>query len=202
MSEVTKPEVYFFAEPGEGGTDLVIEAVVRRVGVGDVKTVLVASNSGMTAAKAGRALRGKAKVFCVKESPSRREWGQPWPTLEDGYRAELGELGVEVIEETPFAFHHGVLGDSKWNVLPPELLVRETLYAFGQGLKVAVEVALMAVASGRVEPYQDVIGVGGTSKGADTAIVVRATHPTTMFAEDPSKRLEVREVIAMPLAKK
>ena len=202
MSEVTKREVYFFAGLGEDDTDLVIEAVVRRMNVGDVKTVLVASNSGLTAVKAGRALKGKAKVFCVTEAPSRREWGQPWPTLKEGHRRELGELGVEVIEETPFAFHHGVLDDSRWNVLPPEVLVRETLYAFGQGMKVAVEVALMAVASGRIEPYQDVIGVGGTSKGADTAVVVRATHPTTMFAKDPDKRLEVREVLAMPLGKR
>ena len=202
MAEVTKREVYYFAEPGEGDTDLVVEAVARRVEVGDVSIVLVASNSGRTAVEFGRVLKGKAKVFCVTEAPSRREWGHPWPTLEDGYRRELEELGVEIVEEAPFVFHNAVLDESKWDVLPPEELVRETLYAFGQGLKVAVEVVLMAVASGRIEPYQDVIGVGGTSKGADTAIVVRATYPTTMFAKDSAKRLEVREIIAMPLAKK
>jgi len=202
MTEVTKREVYYFAQPGEEDTDLVVEAVSRRLEAGDVNTVIVASNSGITAAKFGRALKGKARVVCVTEAPSRREWGNPWPTLEDGYRRELAGPGVEIIENAPFVFHNAVLDESKWDVLPPEELVRETLYSFGQGLKVAVEVALMAVASGRVEPYQDVIGVGGTGKGADTAIVVRATYPTSMFAKDPSKRLEVREIIAMPLAKK
>jgi len=201
MAEVAKREVYYFAEPGEGDTDLVVEAVARRLEAEDVNIVLVASNSGRTAARFGRALKGKAKVFCVTEAPSRREWGHPWPTLEDGYRRELEELGVEVIEEAPFVFHNSVLAESKWDVLSPEELVRETLYAFGQGLKVAVEVALMGVACGRIEPYQDVIGVGGSGKGADTAIVVRATDPTTMFAKDSKKRLEVRELIAMPLAK-
>ena len=202
MMEVMKREVYFFPEPGEGNTELVVEAVARRVESGDVKTVLVASNSGLTAAKLGRALKGKAKVFCVTEAPSRRESGNPWPTLEEGYRSELQELGVGVIEEAAFAFHDTLLDESGWDMPSPGALVRETLYAFGQGLKVAVEVVLMAVDSGRIEPCQDVIGVGGSGEGADTAIVVRATYPTTVFARDSKKRLEVREIIAMPLAKK
>ena len=74
--------------------------------------------------------------------------------------------------------------------------------SFGQGFKVAVEVVLMAVAADRIEPYQDVIGVGGSGKGADTAIVIRATYPAAVFAKDSEERLEVREIIAMPLAKK
>ena len=201
MADVVKREVYYFPEHGEQNTDLVVEAVAKRLEVGDIDTVLVASNRGVTAAKFGHALTGKAKVFCVTEAPSRREWGHAWPCLTDNYRHELTDLGVEIIEEAPFVFHNSVLSESKWDILPSEELVREVLYSFGQGFKVAVEVALMAVASGRIEPYKDVIGVGGTGKGADTAAVVRATYPNTMFAKDSSKRLEVREIIAMPLAK-
>jgi len=80
--------------------------------------------------------------------------------------------------------------------------VRETLYSFGQGMKVAVEVALTAVSCGYLTPYEDVIGVGGSGKGADTAIVLRATYPASMFDKDPAKRLEIREIIAMPVSKK
>jgi len=76
--------------------------------------------------------------------------------------------------------------------------MRETFYTLGQGFKVAVEVVLTAVACGLLEPYQDVIGVGGTSRGADTALVLRATYPATVLSKDPRKRLEIREIIAMP----
>ena len=76
--------------------------------------------------------------------------------------------------------------------------MREVFYTMGQGFKVAVEVVLTAVACGVLEPYQDVIGVGGTSRGADTALVLRATYPATVLSKDPSKTLEIREIIAMP----
>ena len=199
--KVAKREAYLFAEPGESNTDLTVEAVAKRLEVGDLNTVVAATTGGLTAVKFGRSLKGRAKVLCVTGGPSRREWGRPWPSLDGGCRRELEDLGVEIIEEAPYVFHHGVLNGSRWDIPLPEALVREMLYAFGQGFKVAVEVVLMAVASGRIEPYQDVIGVGGTSRGADTAIVLRATYPGSIFAEDSEKKLEVREVIAMPVAK-
>ena len=200
--EVTKREVYLFPKPGAVNTDMVVEAIVKRMEAGDLGTVVVASNSGRTAVTIGRALQGKARVLCVTEAPSRRQWDQAWPTLRDDSRRDLRELGMDIVENAPFAFHESILDESRWDVPSAAELVKETLYAFGQGLKVAVEVVLMAVASGHLEPYQDVIGVGGTGSGVDTAVVVRATYPASFFAKDPEKRLEVREIIAMPLSKK
>jgi hypothetical protein len=71
----------------------------------------------------------------------------------------------------------------------------------GQGFKVAVEVILIAADKGVIELYKDVIGVGGTGEGSDTAIVARATRTKEMFSADKSKKLEIREVLAMPLKK-
>jgi len=47
-----------------------------------------------------------------------------------------------------------------------------------------------------------VIGVGGSGKGADTAIVLRATYPACLFDKDPAKKLEIKEIITMPISKK
>jgi len=44
--------------------------------------------------------------------------------------------------------------------------------------------------------------VGGSGKGADTAIVARSTTTKEIFSKDSSKKLEVRDIIAMPLKKK
>ena len=45
---------------------------------------------------------------------------------------------------------------------------------FGEGTKVATEVVVCAVQAGLVKPGDSVIGVAGSSHGADTALVIRA----------------------------
>jgi hypothetical protein len=45
------------------------------------------------------------------------------------------------------------------------------------------------------------VAVGGSGAGADTAIVLRDTYPASLFDKDPAKRLEIREIIAMPTSK-
>ena len=58
---------------------------------------------------------------------------------------------------------------------------------------------MIAADKAAVTLYKDVVGVGGTDKGSDTAIVARATTSKGAFSED--KKLEMREVLAMPLNK-
>jgi hypothetical protein len=202
MGKVIKRQVYYLDEPGEKNTKLVIEAVSQRLEVSGIRTVIVASTSGETAVAFARSLKGKAELICVSEAPYRREWGEEWPCLKQEFKQELEGLGVTIIDKAPYIFHNSVLEAAKWPSAFPERLVKETLYSFGQGMKVAVEVALTGVSCGYVTPYEDVIGVGGSSKGADTAIVLRATYPASLFDKDPAKRLEIREIIAMPISKK
>ena len=202
MAEMVKRQVYYFDEPGEGNTQLVIEAVSQRLEAGGVNKVIVASTSGETAAKFARNLKGKADLLCVSEAPYRREWGEEWPCVKQKFRQELEKLRVTVIDRAPYVFNNSVLEAAQWSGAFPERLVKETLYCFGQGMKVAVEVALIAVSCGYVTPFQDVIAVAGSGRGADTAIVLRATYPACLFDKDPAKRLEIKEIIAMPISKK
>ena len=46
---------------------------------------------------------------------------------------------------------------------------------FGEGTKVAVQVVVLAVQAGLVQEGDTVIGMGGASHGADTALVIRAS---------------------------
>lgn len=195
-------EDYYFETPGEENTDDVIEAVLKRLELTGITIVVVASTSGKTALKFARAVGGKAKIFCVSESSYRREWAEKWPCMDPDLRAELEKLGAQIIDKVPYVLHSSIFEGSKWVFPSPEYIVRETLYSFGQGLKVAVEVVLTAVACGYIEPYQDVIGVGGSGSGADSAAVMRATYPAMIFSKDTRKRLEIREVIAIPRNKK
>ena len=202
MGKMVKRQVYYFDEPGEENTQLVIEAVSQRLKAGGIRKVIVASTSGKTAVEFARSLKGKAELICVSESPYRREWGEEWPCLKQEFRQEMEKLGVTIIDKAPYVFHSSVLESARWSDAFPERVVKETLYSFGQGMKVAVEVTVTGVSCGYVPPYEDVIGVGGSGKGADTAIVLRATYPASLFDKDTAKRLEIKEIIAMPISKK
>jgi hypothetical protein len=199
MGDVRRPCLYF-EKPGKHNTDAVVEAALQRLDQGDIQTVVVASTTGYTALRFAEALEGQDGVTLVSvaETPLLREWGAEYPCLKPEAKEQLERRGVVVADKVPYLFHSSVLDYSRWKAPTPEEILREALYAFGQGLKVAVEVALIAAASGFVEPFQDVIAVGGTSRGADTAIVVRATLPNHAFSQDDAKRLRIREILCKP----
>lgn len=199
MPHVTRPCVYF-ERPGRENTGKVVDVVMERLAEGDVQTVVVASTTGYTAFAFSKALQGRSDITLVSvgEGARIREWGAEYPAMKAEDKHKLEELGVIVADKVPYLFHSSVLEFSRWNVPGPEEIIRDTLYAFGQGLKVAVEVMLIAVASGFMEPFQDVIAVGGTERGADTAIVVRATYPNHVISKDHAKRLKIHEILCMP----
>ena len=67
------------------------------------------------------------------------------------------------------------------------------LHILDQGMKVAVEVVMQAVEVGFIEKGDRVIGIGGTSRGSDVAIVARAAGP------DNFSDMWVSEILAKPL---
>jgi hypothetical protein len=198
VADVTRPCVYF-EDAGKHNTDRVAEAVVRRLAEGDIRAVVVSSTTGYTARTFADALQGHDDVtlISVAEAALIREWGSEYPTLTPDTKEDLERRGVIVADKVSYVFHNSPFDYSKWQVPTPEEIVRETLYAFGQGLKVAVEVVLIAVTMGLL-PYQDVIAVGGTHRGVDTAIVMNATYPNHIFSQDAAKRLRIHEVLCKP----
>jgi len=74
----------------------------------------------------------------------------------------------------------------------PEEIVRDTLYRFSQGTKVAVEYLLMAADAGLLDMDQEAISIGGTDSGADTAIVCQPAFSRSFH------ELEIREILARP----
>ena len=73
-----------------------------------------------------------------------------------------------------------------------EEVVRDTLCRFGQGMKVCVEIVLMAADSGLIPMNDEIMSIGGTGEGADTCIVVKPAYPRTFFD------LEIREILCKP----
>jgi hypothetical protein len=199
-----KREVYYFEEAGRQNTEYVIAVVKERLKIGDLKYVVVASNSGETALKLAEALKGvDVTIICVTETPQRIDWGGEWPTITEENKKRLEKLDVILIENVPYASYCSVFDNNRWRTPSPNTVVYMTLRAVGgAGLKVAMEVMFMAVWAGVLPSGEKVIAMGGTEGGADTAIVVRSAFQENFFASEIAKRPMVREILAMPMEKK
>ena len=183
--------VQYWDKAGPANTDATLALAFERARALGIKQIVVASSHGFTARKAA-ALFGPsgARVIAVTLCHGFEHLG--W-CMEAATIAELRGLGVEVVT----GIH--ALGDGvgaafseKKGVFTVEETVRETLYRFSQGAKVAVEDLLMAADAGLLDMSQEVITIAGTSEGADTALVCKPAYPRTFM------ELEIREVLCKP----
>ena len=71
-------------------------------------------------------------------------------------------------------------------------LIAYALRLMGEGTEVCVEIALMAADAGLIPTDQDVVAIGGTGSGADTALRIKPANAARFFD------LRIREVIAKP----
>ncbi len=184
-------ELLLFEKGGPENTDATLQAARRRAEQLSVGKVILATSTGETALKALTAFEGTdVRIVAVTLHAGLWEvYERPDP---EKVKAAMA-AGVQFLTST-----HTLMGNveaairDKFGGLPPAELIAHTYYTFCQGMKVAVEVAVMAVDAGLAAAGEEVIAVGGTGRGADTAIVLQATDSTNFFA------LKVREVIAMP----
>ncbi len=68
-----------------------------------------------------------------------------------------------------------------------------TLRLFGQGVKVTVEITVMAADAGMLPMSDDIMAIGGTGKGADTACVIAPAHSNHIF------EMHIKEIVCKPL---
>ena len=180
-----------FEKAGKHNTDATLQIAKERALALGIKQIVVASSHGYTARKA-HAFFAPAGIKVIAVSICHGWESEGW-VMSAETKAELEELGVIV--------HTGIhaLGDGvgsafseKYGGRAPEEIVRDTLYRFSQGTKVAVECVLMAADAGLLDIGQEVIAIGGTDSGADTAIVCKPAYPRTFH------ELEIRELLAKP----
>lgn len=130
----------------------VINAAKRRAKELGVKTILVASTKGETGVKAAETFEGYNVVVVTHStgftSPDIQE-------LKAENRERILKAGGKILTTT-HAF--GGLGRAirrKFGTYQSDEIVANTLRIFGQGVKVAVEIALMAADSGLISLNED-----------------------------------------------
>jgi hypothetical protein len=200
-------KIIYFDEPGPKNTDAVIDAVKERLKDSDMKYVVVASESGKTALKVARALKGfDVNVVCLSGyAGMRRVEARPWPDIQGEMKEELERLGVKILNETPWIFKSSAIDYQFLGETSPSSIIHKVLSRLmGYGFKTAIEITLLAADAGAIPIDNEVITVAGTGwlgGGADCAIVVKPSVLPNAFFLSLENGIEIREIIAMPRVK-
>ncbi len=179
----------YFPEPGSANTEKTLEIAKKRAEQLGIKTIVVASTSGETGVKAVKVF-ANYKVVVVTHAA-----GFPAPDVQElteQNRAKIVEKGGMVLTATHAFGGVGRAVRRKFNTYQVDEIMAHTLRVFGQGTKVACEIVLMAADAGLIRTDEEVISVGGTGLGADTALVIKPAHTHDFF------ELKVREVLCKP----
>ena len=180
-----------FEKPGYKNSPEAIRVMKEAVEARGIRQVVVASTRGATGLDAARALKGSgARLVVVTHNYGFKEPGTV--ELEPSVREELEAMGASVHTGT-MAFRN--IGTAIRETLgySQQDLIANTLRIFGQGMKVCVEIALMAADAGLLSPAEDAVAVAGTARGADTVVILRPASSNRLFD------LKVREVLAKPV---
>jgi hypothetical protein len=179
----------YFAESGSANTEETLKIAKKRAEQLGIKTIVVASTSGETGVKAVKLL-SDCKVVVVTHAT-----GFPAPNAQEftpENRARILEKGGLILTATHAFGGVGRAVRRKLNTYQVDELIAHTLRVFGQGAKVACEIVLMAADAGLIRTDEEVISIGGTGSGADTALVIKPAHTQDFF------ELKVKEILCKP----
>jgi hypothetical protein len=184
-------DTFHFDEASQEVTDQVISHVKDFLKDNkEIKHIIVATTEGATGLAFAQAFEDIEVVVVTHQTgfakPNENE-------LDEKLREEITREGAKVLTTT-----HALAGVPRgirrelgtWQATE---IIAVALRTFGQGTKVCAEIALMAADAGLVPVDTDVICVGGTHRGADTAWVVQPAN-TQAFP-----KLRMRACICKPV---
>lgn len=205
----------YFEKPSyiEDHADEVLKLVKEWAETLKVRKVVVASSTGKSAIKAAKILK-ESNVELIVVSDRAGVTFSP-EELYDEWAKKLSKEGIreyksglfwrpEVVEELRKLGVNKILiatelfrGINVPNGININSIIAEVLYRISIGVKVCVEIAIMACDAGFVEPGEDVISVAGSGTGLDSAIVIKPAHSDEMFEKD--KGFKIKEIICKPV---
>ena len=168
----------YFKDKGAINTEQCIKTAIEVAKERGIKHIVVATSTGDTATLLKDVSRD-INIVCVthacgSKNPGKNEILQE--TID-----ELKSNGMQVLTTT-----HVLSGaerglSKKFGGISPVEIMAHTLRMFGQGTKVAVEVAVMAIDAGMIPYGEGIIAIGGSGKGADTALIMLPAHANSIL---------------------
>jgi len=179
----------YFEKAGKQNTEPLLKLVKKRAESVGIRDFVVASTGGETGVAASELLKGYNVVVVTHHTgflePGAQELGEE-------YRRKILENGAKIFTGTHPLSSAEKAVRRKFGTLGPLELMAHALRLMGEGTKVCVEIVLMAADAGLIPVDRDVIAVAGSSRGADTALIIKPANASNFFD------LKIREIIAKP----
>ncbi|MCY6485778.1 hypothetical protein OW763_15770 [Clostridium aestuarii] len=179
----------YFEESGKINTEKTLELAVKVAKEKNIKNIVVASGSGYTA----KLLKDTKdiNIVCVTLATGSKEPGKNKMSKE--IHKELTDSGMKVLTTTHVLSGAERALSKKFGGISPVEIISHALKMFGQGTKVCVEISTMALDAGLIPYGESVVAIGGSSEGADTAVIITPNHANNILAT------KVNEIICKPL---
>jgi len=179
-------KITYFETPGLKNTETTLRLAAERARARGIKKIVLASTTGKTARRALELFGDEFRLVVVPHQYSFSE-RQRFPAE---LKAELEKKGHRVHFGTMLFHTDGFYGTTTPTVMA---IVLRTLC---QGMKVAVEIILMATDGGCIAAGEKVVAVTGMGRGSDTAVVATAANSNQLHD------LHITEIICKPLETK
>ncbi|MDP3244733.1 MAG: pyruvate kinase alpha/beta domain-containing protein [bacterium] len=185
-----------FQKCGEENTAPTLSLVIEEVKKRGIKHIVIASTGGKTGFLAAQAFAGTdIQVIVVTHNVGHKVPGEC--QLDGDMKQAIERFGAKVLTGTTVWESLDESIARLTGLLAQERLIAQTYRTLGEGIKVCVEIALAATDAGLVPEGKDILCVAGTGKGADTAMIVRATSSGHFFED-----FFIREILAKPAESK
>jgi len=184
-----KKEIYYWHKTGKINTNKTIELALKRADELNIEYFVIATCTGYSAKVLLSKARNK-KIIAITHQAGFSKPGEM--EIKPEVIKFLKKKGIKIYTGTHFFGGFGRAIRFKFGGLEPEEIAANILRIFGEGVKVTIEIAIMALDAGLIPYNKEIISIGGTGSGVDTAIVCVPKHGKDFF------NFEVREIICKP----
>ena len=181
-----------FERPGVENTESALRIALQTAAEKDLP-IVVASNTGTTAETLLKLQQETGLSVPVVMVGQVYGFSKPGTdALTDEMRQKLEAQGVKIVITA-----HALSGaersiSRKFGGVYPAELVAASLRMLSQGVKVCVEIGMMAMDCGALAYGKPVVAVGGTGRGADTACILTPSYTADFLST------KIHEILCKP----
>lgn len=192
--------IFYFNVCGQINTEKTLKLAIQRARELNIKKLVVASETGLSALRAVDILQDSGTNLIVVTSaagtkientilgdlrigiPDKKIWDQ------------LEKNGAKIVRATDPLYNIGAVLEH--NGVPTlDTIIRLSLKMISSGTAVCVTATLMATDNGVLSEGEEVVAVAGSWIGLDTALVVQATNSVNLLK---AGAMQIREIICKP----
>jgi hypothetical protein len=188
MKEIASNVVYF-EKPGKENTERTLEIALQRTKELDIQTIVIASTTGYSGALVSDLFKGKNLIVVTHAQGYK---GPNTQELTDENRKMIESNGGKILtaQHTFGGVNRAVRNKS--NSYQLDEIIADVLRIFGAGMKVMMEVSMMAADAGLIDVGKPALAIAGTHRGADMAAILIPANSANFF------ELKVLEILCMP----